>query len=313
MFNKDHLPYKFSAPMISLVIILAVYLIYLAQLKSVKTDSLVQPLAQIDSFQDIQLFAKSAIVWDTKERRVIYSHNPDMVMPLASLTKIMMAVTAESLLPDNTIVTIRPEFLEEEGDNGLVANENWKLKDLLDFSLVTSSNDGARAIASVAGAINARISSYDKGRKDFVVEMNKKAKKIGLTTMYFTNENGLDSNESLGGAYGTVRDVAKLFDYTLRNNPELLISTKNSSLKVTSLSNVAHKVNNTNTDVDKIPGIIASKTGFTTLAQGNLAIIYDSSLGQPLIISVLGSTAEGRFTDVQKLVSASKKYLEQKM
>ena len=313
MFNKDHLPYKFSAPMISLVIILAVYLIYLAQLKSVKTDSLVQPLAQIDSFQDIQLFAKSAIVWDTKERRVIYSHNPDMVMPLASLTKIMMAVTAESLLPDNTIVTIRPEFLEEEGDNGLVANENWKLKDLLDFSLVTSSNDGARAIASVAGAINARISSYDKGRKDFVVEMNKKAKKIGLTTMYFTNENGLDANESLGGAYGTVRDVAKLFDYTLRNNPELLISTKNSSLKVTSLSNVAHKVNNTNTDVDKIPGIIASKTGFTTLAQGNLAIIYDSSLGQPLIISVLGSTAEGRFTDVQKLVSASKKYLEQKM
>jgi D-alanyl-D-alanine carboxypeptidase len=280
-------------------------------MKGVKTDSIVQPIVYADPFKDIELSAKSAIVWDVKEGRAIYSHNPDMLMPLASLTKVMMAVTAESLVPDYTVVTIRKEFLEEEGDSGLLEDENWTLKDLLDFSLVASSNDGARAIASVVGAVSSGSASYDIGRKEFIERMNEMAKKIGLTSMYFTNENGLDSNESLGGAYGTVRDVAKLFDYTLRNSPELLESTKHSSSKITSLSNVVHTAKNTNSSVDKIPGVIGSKTGFTTLAQGNLAVVFDAELGRPLVISVLGSTFDGRFTDVEKLITASRKYLGQ--
>ena len=50
---------------------------------------------------------------------------------------------------------------------------------------------------------------------------------------------------------------------------------------------------------------IASKTGFTDLAGGNLVIAFDAGLSHPIIISVLGSTQEGRFRDVEKLVTAS--------
>ena len=62
---------------------------------------------------------------------------------------------------------------------------------------------------------------------------------------------------------------------------------------------------NTNYFVDQVPNIIASKTGFTDLAGGNLVIAYDAGLNRPIIISVLGSSEEGRFKDALKLLEAS--------
>jgi len=45
------------------------------------------------------------------------------------------------------------------------------------------------------------------------------------------------------------------------------------------------------------------------LAGGNLVVAFDAGLNRPIIISVLGSTEEGRFTDVLELVEASLKYI----
>jgi len=67
--------------------------------------------------------------------------------------------------------------------------------------------------------------------------------------------------------------------------------------------------NNTNIFVDKIPNLIASKTGFTDLAGGNLVIAFNADINRPIIISVLGSTEEGRFTDVLQLIEATIKQL----
>lgn len=316
MWPNKEISDKIVVPMVSLVIVLVLFLLYFGSMKSVKTDSIVQPIVKntegnTEAFKGISLSAKSAIVWDVKNNRAIYSHNPDMVLPLASLTKVMMAITASDLVPSYTVVPIKKEFLAEEGDSGFKVDENWRLKDLLDFSLITSSNDGARAIASVAGAISSGAQSYDIGRKEFVDRMNEKAKKIGLDSMYFANENGLDADLSLGGAYGNVRDVAKLFEYALKTVPSVIEPTSQSGVVIKSIDNVEHVANNTNYDINKIPGVIASKTGYTALAGGNLAVVFDPELGRPIIISVLGSTLEGRFTDVDKLIKASRTYLAQ--
>lgn len=316
MWPNKEISDKIVVPMVSIVIVLVLFLLYFGSMKSVKTDSIIQPIVKnsqgnTEAFKNISLSAKSAIVWDVKNHRAIYSHNPDMVLPLASLTKVMMAITASDLVPTYTVVSIKKEFLAEEGDSGFKENENWRLKDLLDFSLITSSNDGARAIASVVGAISGGAASYDIGRKEFVDRMNEKAKKIGLTSMYFANENGLDADLTLGGAYGNVQDVAKLLEYALKTVPEIIEPTSQSSTVIKSIDNVEHIAYNTNYDVNKIPGVIASKTGYTTLAGGNLAVVFDPELGRPLIISVLGSTLEGRFTDVEKLIQASRTYLSQ--
>ena len=73
----------------------------------------------------------------------------------------------------------------------------------------------------------------------------------------------------------------------------------------------AHAVLNTNRETGELPLLIASKTGYTDLAGGNLVIAFDAGFNRPIIIAVLGSTAEERFTDVEKLVWATLAYLQQ--
>jgi D-alanyl-D-alanine carboxypeptidase len=257
--------------------------------------------------KDVLINAKSAFVYDLTNRKVLYKKNELEQLPLASLTKLMMALTAIDLLPKDAKITIKNEFLSEEGDSGLLANESWKLEDLLDFSLVSSSNDGARSIASVIGATQLNSSDYNLGRKEFVRRMNMKAQDLGLANTYFVNESGLDVGSASGG-YGTARDVSYLIEYILNNKPELVEATRYSKITVNSDSK-KHDAKNTNSVLDEIPGLIVSKTGYTSMAGGNLAVAFDASMGKPIIVVVLGSTQEDRFEDVKTLVNASLEYL----
>jgi len=54
-----------------------------------------------------------------------------------------------------------------------------------------------------------------------------------------------------------------------------------------------------------VPGFIAGKTGYTDLAGGNLVVVFDVEPGQPLIAVALGSTQEGRFSDIRALINAA--------
>ncbi len=280
----------------------------------VRIDEIKSDVGIVDPFSEIKLTAKSAIVWDMKNQKMLFSLEEGRVLPLASLTKAMMALTATELVPDYTTITIGKDSLGEEGDIGLLAEEKWSLKNLLALSLISSSNDGARAIAAVTGSI---IDDTEPGnahdeksqRMRFVRKMNDLAKSIGLTKTYFGNENGLDKDETESGAYGTARDVTSLFDYIMRNHPSLLEPTKYSELTLKSLNNIDHEVRNTNIALDTIPGLLGSKTGFTDLAGGNLVVVMDPGLEGPYIISVLGSTLDGRFYDVGLLAKATKEYV----
>ena len=251
--------------------------------------------------------AKSAYVFDIKENKVLYKKNEFIQLPLASLTKLMMALTASRLFPVNSKVIIKKEFLSAEGDSGLFADESWRLSDLLDFSLMVSSNDGARSIASVVGAFDLKTEDYILGRRDFITKMNLLAKELDLKQTYFTNESGLDVG-GVSGGYGSAIDVANLMKYILKNYPDILEATKYQSLEILSLTKI-HKAENTNIDINKIPNLIASKTGYTDMAGGNLAVAFDASIGRPVIVVVLGSSVDGRFNDVSALVKASLEYI----
>jgi hypothetical protein len=47
------------------------------------------------------------------------------------------------------------------------------------------------------------------------------------------------------------------------------------------------------------------------MAGGNLTVAFDAGLAHPVIVTVLGSTQEGRFEDVKNLVDATLDYLNQ--
>lgn len=266
---------------------------------------------EISPFEDLVFEGKGIVVFDVINNREIFSKNPDEPLPLASLTKVLTAVITNEKLSDNQEVKITQEYLEPEGDSQLVVGDTWHIKDLRDFTLLTSSNDGALALAAVTEINDGQPASGQPSKNletRFVEEMNEAASKIGLSSCKFFNEHGLDRTEDKSGAYGSARDMATLFGYVLKNYPEILEATRYKNLEFASLEKT-YNVENTNVFVDKIPNLIASKTGYTDLAGGNLVIAFDAGLNRPIVISVLGSSTEGRFTDALKLVEATLKEL----
>ncbi|HLP43896.1 MAG TPA: serine hydrolase [Candidatus Nanoarchaeia archaeon] len=253
---------------------------------------------------DVQLSAKAAVVWDMRRKKVVYEKNQDEVMPLASLAKLMTALTASELLPENSTVRItRSNLLNNEEKDELLPNETWKAQNLLALTLLSSSNAGAKAVASAAGAFLPRNTAIDP-RVAFLQNLNTQAVKLGMNSTHFFNESGLDVDKTQSGAYGTAKDVAILMDYIIRNHPELLEPTTNDRLLIPS-EIVTHNVKNTNIAIENIPGALGSKTGYTDLAQGNLAVAFSPGLEGPYIAVVLGSTYEGRFTDIDQLIDAT--------
>jgi serine-type D-Ala-D-Ala carboxypeptidase (penicillin-binding protein 5/6) len=255
--------------------------------------------------ESVEITAKSAYVYDTATGRVLYAKNEDERLPLASVTKVMAALVASELAPENAVVTITRDAVRTDGDSGLRSGERWALRDLLDLTLTSSANDGARAVALALGALGSSDQSSDAVVNDFVERMNLKAAELGMMNTYYFNDTGLDESQVKGGAYGSAKDQALLLEYILREKPLLLAATREPSFSIVSLDGLTHAVQNTNLNIDEIPGIVASKTGYTDLAGGNLVIAFDPEIGRPIIISVLGSTTEGRFSDVLALTQAS--------
>jgi len=95
------------------------------------------------------------------------------------------------------------------------------------------------------------------------------------------------------------------FEHAMRIIPNAVEATTYDSLTFTSLGGIRHHATNTNAAVGDVPGLIGSKTGFTDLAGGNLVVAFDAGLGHPIIAVVLGSSFDGRFDDMKKLVAAS--------
>lgn len=264
------------------------------------------PPVNKDVFNDVNVRGKAAYVFDVSRNDVLYEKNADEQLPLASITKLMTALVAYELLSDTAAVPVTVSALLQDGNSGLLDGESFTLSNILDLTLLSSSNDGAYAIASAVGS-----QIVDEGdASTFVEAMNIKANELGLTETYFRNPTGLDISEDEGGAYGSARDVAFLMKYILTNYPNIIEKTTESTARINNDQGTQHRVNNTNPTVDTIDGLIGSKTGYTELAGGNLAIAFDAAYNRPIIVVVLGSTYNARFDDVLALTDAAQRAIQ---
>lgn len=252
-------------------------------------------------FSDLEVLAKSAIVLDVSSGNVFYEKEPDKKWPLASITKLMTALVAKEIVTEGSVIPITANALQQSGDNGLLLGEKFSYKKLSDLVLLMSSNDGAYALASVAGALLDPASPESA----FVKAMNVRARELGLSSTTFRNPTGLDISASEAGSYGTAREVAELMSYILANYPELLEETVVAKTTIGSINGETHAINNTNRVVGEIAKVIGSKTGYTTLAGGNLVMAFDAGLARPIVAVVLGSSYQGRFSDMVQLVEAT--------
>ena len=253
----------------------------------------VEEVVQVDAYENISVLADAAVVYDLTTGEVLYEKNAEAQLPLASLTKLITIFAAADTLSLDTPVTITREALNQEGDSGFTEGEQFSFEDVAHLALVASSNDAAGAIA---------LSTEKSTRTDTLASV---ITAVGLTQTYTLNGTGLDENSLISGGYGSARDMALLSGAFLERVPGIARATLEPVVSATSFSGQSYTLKNTNPYTDTIPGLRLSKTGFTDLAGGNLAIVFDAGIGHPIAIVVLGSTKEGRFDDVSTLVKAT--------
>lgn len=238
------------------------------------------------------ILGKAAIIYDPGTHAVWYQKNADQALPLASITKLMTAQVVLASKSPATPVTITSEDLKPDGDWGFKPGEVLPLGDLLRFGLTVSSNDAMQAAAASLG-------------DNYVQRMNATAAAMGLSRTNFLNPTGLDVSSSVSGAYSSAYDVARLAAAFYTKYPDLFEQTAASkgSIAQGSADLVAAA---TAAPLADVPGFIAGKTGFTDLAGGNLVVVFDVEPGHPLVAAVLGSTEEGRFSDIKTLINAAR-------
>jgi D-alanyl-D-alanine carboxypeptidase len=263
-------------------------------------------------FESVRIAAKSAVVIDLSTGETLFEKNADAQLPLASLTKVPLVAVITESMPASASVTIPLDTHWNSKAQQLRAGEVLKLQDLIDYTLIASSNEGAEILAAVAEkSVNDKYPQAPVGGAT-LWRMNNLVSELGLSHTYFLNPTGLDESLTQSGAYGSARDVAKIFAYAASTYPDTFAGTTQNGTLVYATDGSSASVTNTNEALGDIPGLMMGKTGFTDLAGGNLAVVFDVGLAHPVAAVVMGSTESARFSDMRILVKKAREQIMQK-
>ena len=154
----------------------------------------------------------SYILIDYDSGMVIAAKNPDLVLPPASITKIMTSYLAFTELQNKTLdlkdeVLVSKNAWKTGGSKMFIeVGKKIKIDDLLHGIITSSGNDASVAIAE-------HISGNEE---TFAIYMNQMADSMGMTNTSYANSTGLP-NEDM---YTTARDVSLLSRALIKDFPK---------------------------------------------------------------------------------------------
>ncbi len=146
----------------------------------------------------LDLKSSVALVMDSDTNEVLFSKNPQAVLPIASLTKLMTAlVVTEAKLPLNENITITDDDVDTEKNSRsrLRVGTTLSREEMLHLALMSSENRAAHALGR----------TYPAGLDAFVAAMNAKARQLGMTETHYVEPTGLSSSNQ-----SSARDLATL-------------------------------------------------------------------------------------------------------
>lgn len=156
----------------------------------------------------LALASVSAVAIDVDSGEILLEQHADLVLPIASLTKVMTAlVVLESGTNLDQYLTIK-DWDQKTAKNAysrIRIDSQARRKDLLRIALMSSENRASYNLAS----------HHPGGRAAFVAAMNAKAESLGMTSTRFTDPTGLDTTNT-----STAADLAKLL-IAANNNQQL--------------------------------------------------------------------------------------------
>ena len=217
-------------------------------------------------FSNPKVDVKTAILLDYDSNEIIYEMEPDMSIYPASMTKIMTSIIVFDLLKqkklsldDKFLISEKAWRLSQSGYSSmfLMINDEVSVENLLKGIIIASGNDACIAIAEgIAGS-----------EENFADIMNEKASEIGMTNSNFANSSGINDPDN----YSTVRDIAIMSKYLIKNYPEYYKLFKETKFTWDRTGGDPITQGNRNPLLYKRVGVDGIKTGYLAVEKYSLA------------------------------------------
>jgi D-alanyl-D-alanine carboxypeptidase (penicillin-binding protein 5/6) len=223
---------------------------------------------------------KAGLIYDYTENRLVWEKNLHQQFPIASLTKMMVAlITIEQVqagkITLEDMATISQKATWVGGSNVYMkAGQKLSIADLLQAAMIRSGNDAAYALAEHVGGTE----------EAFVLMMNEKAESLGMESTCFANSTGMPvKSKELFDNEATAGDLL-LLARELVKYEGILSMTSRSTEKIMN-ANGLYTYENRNTLVKNFDEIDGLKTGFTNAAK--YCIVATSKRCDHRVITIL--------------------------
>ncbi|WP_343070910.1 serine hydrolase [Bacillus sp. REN10] len=306
---------------------------YVAMLLSLLlVASLWLPAKTVQAAENMKINASAAILIDGETGQILFEQNPDQLLGIASMTKMMTEYLLLEAINEKKVTwdqqyTVSEYAYKISQDRSLSnvplrLGETYNVRELYEAMTIYSANGAAIALAEVISGSEA----------EFVKLMNKKGKKLGLKDYKFVNASGL-SNSDLKGMHPntstpkdenllSARATAKLAFKLLQDYPEVLETASIPKKSFREGTSDEIKMSNWNWMLPSLlfsyEGMTGLKTGTTDFA-GSCFTGTAERDGRQLISVVMNakdasgkSGPEARFVETKKLLDYGFNQFEQK-
>jgi len=232
--------------------------------------------------------AVSIAVRDVESGKILFEKNADEERPIASITKLMSALTVlEREIDWESSATVTRDDL---ADTHMYAGDSYTLDELWNASLIASSNKAIYTLAEAVGL----------SEEAFIARMNQKTLEIGMEHSYFVEPTGLDPEN-----VSTAKELLKLLAAALEHEE---IANALLTRDINLYSDVrAEKHHTWNTNwlllgwiENPFEKFLGGKTGYIPEAGYNFSMRVEDEKGRQVDVIVLGASVhEARFVSAR--------------
>jgi len=233
---------------------------------------------------------RAGLLFNLDTGQVLWQRNPDLRLPIASLTKMMTALLTVESAPPNAPVLVTRQAVDSAGSKVgvLPLGRHVRLKTMLYGLLLPSGNDAAVALAQhVSGGV-----------RRFVARMNAEAAKLGMACTRYSSPSGYYD----AGNYSCAADLAVLAHVDLEQ-PRIarIVRTYSAALPFPIKGGRLYLYNNNPLLIYGYPGLTGLKTGYT-VAAGKCLVATAERHGVRLGVVLLHSPDPG--TQARRLLDS---------
>jgi D-alanyl-D-alanine carboxypeptidase len=226
--------------------------------------------------------ARAWVLTDVRSGEYLAGENAEARLPMASTTKIMVALVALQEADLQEEVTVSEEaaaFARPPYSNvGLLAGDVLSVRELLMATMISSGDDAACALAEHLG---------DGSTRRFVEKMNRETEALGLEDTRFDNPVGLDARDQ----YSSARDLARMTHLAM-GYPEFREMVSTTYATISTLDREIELVS-TNDLLFTYPPATGVKTGTSPAAGPSL--VASAAAENESYVSVVLDSKEDRF------------------